>query len=75
MDADRWRQRGSHVRAVESLRGLSNATTRASAEHQVRANLAKALAELTVDEQSAAVAIAVDGYLAEHLRRGGTVSD
>ncbi len=75
LDADRWRERGSHVRAVESLRGLSHAATRGSAEYQVRANLAKALADLPVEEQATAVAVAVDGYLAEHQRRGGTVSD
>lgn len=74
VDADRWRERGAHVRAVESARGPSNEIARAQAVRAVCAGLAPALTGLSEADWNAAVGCAVEGYLAEHLARGGTVA-
>lgn len=59
---------------MESVGGVSHAHTRESMDKVVRVALAAPLRELSPGERDAAVALAVEGYLAEHLARGGTVN-
>ncbi|MDB4930593.1 MAG: hypothetical protein JWM10_3077 [Myxococcaceae bacterium] len=73
VDIVRWRERGHHLRALESLRGGPHATTREAARAIVRVTFVAALAALSPDDQETAVGIAAEGYVDEHLARGGTL--
>ncbi len=60
---------------MESVGGTSHAHTRTGAEKVIRVALANALRDLPAAQSDAAVAFAVEGYLTEHLARGGTVHE
>lgn len=72
-DAARWRRHGRHVRSLESMRGAPHAVTRAAIRTALRVALAAALAEVAEGERDEAIGYAVEGYLEEHLARGGSV--
>lgn len=59
---------------MESVGGVSHAHTRESMGKVIRVALAAALRELSATERDDAVGFAVEGYLAEHVARGGTVN-
>ena len=74
LNADQWRERGRHVRAQESLSRVPPATSREKARTVVRLAFASALAVLPDDQRETAVDHAAEGYLMEHIARGGTLA-
>jgi len=60
---------------MESVGGASHAHTRSGVEKTIRVALAAMLRELPATQLDAAVALAVEGYVTEHLARRGTVHE
>jgi|JI10StandDraft_1071094.scaffolds.fasta_scaffold98089_3 hypothetical protein len=60
---------------MESVGGASHAHTRGGVEKVIRVALTAMLRELPAAQIDAAVALAVEGYVTEHLARGGTVNE
>lgn len=63
------------MRALESVQGTPPATTRAEAADAVLFVLMDGMRGLSAADRDAALACAVEGYIAEHLARGGTLTE
>lgn len=74
LDEERWRERGRHIRAMESVSLTPRAVTRGWVTAAMAATLRRSLDELPAGEREAAVALAAEGYLDEHVSRGGAVT-
>lgn len=74
LDAERWRERGRHIRAMESVSLTPRTVTRGWVTAAMGASLRRSLDELPAEERETAVALAAEGYLDEHVSRGGAVS-
>lgn len=75
LDAFQWRERGRRLRALESGYGATHPVSQTWAKKALRNALARRLTELLAEEREVAVDLAVEGYLAEHLARGGALTE
>lgn len=75
MDTNQWRREGQGLRRVESFLGTPLPATLTAVRKAVMFALASKLQTLDATDQEAALGVAVEGYLAEHARRGGTVAN
>lgn len=71
MDGEAWRKHGRRVRAKEPA-GLPQAVSRPEALDAVLVALMGALGKVPAGDRRAAETFAAEGYLAEHVERGGT---
>jgi len=60
---------------MESVGGANHAHTRNSIEKVIRVALVSVLRDLSAEQCDAAVALVVEGYVTEHLARGGTINE
>lgn len=75
MDTNQWRREGQGIRRVESFLGTTPPATLAAVRKAVMFALTSKLQALDAADQETALGVAVEGYLAEHARRGGTITD
>ncbi len=73
VDGERWRRQGRGVRSLEAVQGSPTSSTRADAADAVLFVLMDGMRGLSTDDRAAALAYAVEGYVTEHLARGGVL--
>lgn len=71
LDTRGWHNCGRQIRDIEATLSHPHATRRAEARERLMDTFSTALEALPTDEWEVAMDLLTDGYLAEHLARGG----